>query len=242
MDENTTNNQLTDQPGVTGLTVRRALRIFVFLAIIGAIMFGSAGTLDWPMAWAYLGAYGIFSITGVFVMLKKQPDLIDERADVPEDAIKWDRVLTTIMIPLSILVPPLVAGLDVRFGWSRELPLWVQIAALALFIVAQCFSFWASLVNKFYSRVIRIQTDRGHVVVTDGPYRYVRHPGYSGQIVTNLMLPVALGTLWVFVPNAIMLVMLVVRTELEDRTLQEELPGYKEYTTQTRYRLIPGIW
>ena len=149
-------------------------------------------------------------------------------------------------MPLVALVGPfaglLVAGLDKRFGWSPEIPLGIQIAALALVILGYLLSIWAMVVNRFFSAVVRIQTERGHTVITTGPYSYVRHPGYDGGIVCNLAGAIALSSLWALIPGALVVLLTVVRTALEDRTLQEELVGYKEYAKRVRYRLLPGIW
>jgi len=134
----------------------------------------------------------------------------------------------------------LVAGLDKRWGGSPLLSL--ELAAFVVVIAGYLFSTWALMINRFFSAVVRVQTDRGHTVVTTGPYRFVRHPGYAGALVGYLATPIALGTLWVFIPMLLTCIVLVVRTALEDKTLQQELPGYSEYNRRTRYRLLPGIW
>jgi protein-S-isoprenylcysteine O-methyltransferase Ste14 len=103
-------------------------------------------------------------------------------------------------------------------------------------------SIWATAVNRFYGRFVRIQRERGHVVISDGPYRYVRHPGYLGQIVFSVASALALGSLWALIPGGLFAVLLVVRTALEDRTLQAELEGYEAYTRRVRHRLVPRIW
>ena len=96
--------------------------------------------------------------------------------------------------------------------------------------------------NRFFSTMVRIQADRGQTVATAGPYRYVRHPGYVGYSVSFFGMALALGSLWALVPAVLMACLLVVRTALEDRTLQDELAGYTDYARQVRYRLLPGIW
>jgi protein-S-isoprenylcysteine O-methyltransferase Ste14 len=136
----------------------------------------------------------------------------------------------------------IVAGLDVRFGWSPELALAIRLAALVLWLQGDVFSKWAAVSNRFYSRLVRIQEDRGHTVVTDGPYRTVRHPGYAGALLVGLATPIALGSLWALVPAVLLGLLLVIRTALEDRTLHAELSGYAAYAQQTRYRLVPLIW
>jgi protein-S-isoprenylcysteine O-methyltransferase Ste14 len=136
----------------------------------------------------------------------------------------------------------LVAGLDKRWNGSPALPLTVELGAFAIVIVGYWISVWALIANKFFSAVVRIQKERGHTVVTTGPYRFVRHPGYAGGVIAYLATPLALGTLWAYLPMGLILCALALRTALEDRTLQDELPGYAEYAARVRYRLLPGIW
>jgi protein-S-isoprenylcysteine O-methyltransferase Ste14 len=136
----------------------------------------------------------------------------------------------------------IVAGLDTRNGWSPSLALIFQFAALTAAAGGNLISIWATSVNKFYSRFVRIQKERGHFAISDGPYRFIRHPGYLGQVIFSLASGLALGSLWALIPGGLFAVLLVLRTALEDRTLQEELQGYKAYTRRVRYRLIPYIW
>ena len=144
------------------------------------------------------------------------------------------------MLTLSLFV---VAGLDVgRFHWSDTVSLWGQVAALVGFALAFAFNIWAMVVNDFYSRVVRIQRDRGQYVVTDGPYRYVRHPSYIASILSWVCAAPALGSWLALVPVVLIAATFTVRTALEDRALQEELAGYKEYAQRVRYRLLPDIW
>jgi protein-S-isoprenylcysteine O-methyltransferase Ste14 len=134
------------------------------------------------------------------------------------------------------------AGLDFRYGWTGGFPAGVQIAALAVSLLGYAIIPWAMANNRFFSQIVRIQSDRGHSVSTGGPYRLVRHPSYVGMILFELAMPVMLaswGSLLISLGNVILL---VVRTALEDRTLSVELPGYAEYAVKTRYRLLPGVW
>jgi len=136
----------------------------------------------------------------------------------------------------------LVAGFDDRWGWSPRLAVAVQVAGFAAVALGDVLFAWAMASNQFFSSVVRIQQDRGHTVQTGGPYRFVRHPGYVGTIVPALATPLALGSLWAFIPAALLSAVIVVRTALEDKTLQDELAGYAEYAQRTRYRLLPGVW
>jgi len=136
-----------------------------------------------------------------------------------------------------------VGGLDERFGWSPPLDSAIHITALISYALGQGLFSWAMASNKFFSSVVRIQMDRNQTVATGGPYRYVRHPGNVGYITSFfLATPVALGSSWALIPGGIGTLLLIIRTALEDRTLLEELDGYKEYAQQVRYRLLPGIW
>jgi protein-S-isoprenylcysteine O-methyltransferase Ste14 len=136
----------------------------------------------------------------------------------------------------------IVAGLDHRFGWSPVFPLWLIVLGIFLTALGYAISAWAFIENRFFSSVVRIQTERGHVVCDSGPYRIVRHPGYAGNILPLLGIVLALGSVWTVIPAVVALVIAILRTALEDRTLQEELLGYREYAHHVRYRLFPGIY
>jgi protein-S-isoprenylcysteine O-methyltransferase Ste14 len=136
----------------------------------------------------------------------------------------------------------IVAGLDHRFGWTPEFPLWLIVPGFLLILIGYAFAAWALAENRFFSSVVRIQVDRGHVVCDSGPYRVVRHPGYAGNILPLFGIVLALGSLWTLIPAAVALIITVIRTILEDQTLQDELPGYREYARRVRFRLIPGIY
>jgi protein-S-isoprenylcysteine O-methyltransferase Ste14 len=145
-----------------------------------------------------------------------------------QNAKAWDKVLAPLMA-VSVGYPMVfVAGLDHRYHWSSEFPLWLIVA----------FAAWALAENRFFSSVVRIQTDRGHVVCDSGPYRFVRHPGYAGNILALFGIVLALSSVWTLIPAAVALIIAV----LEDRTLQDELPGYRDYARRVRYRLIPWIY
>jgi protein-S-isoprenylcysteine O-methyltransferase Ste14 len=193
------------------------------------------------MAWLYLCVYvvGIF-VNGAF-MLRVNPELIAERSRIGVGTKGWDKLIASSAVLLGWIFVPFVAGLDMRFGWS-ELPFNVQLAALVVNVLGFALTSWAMLTNAFFSCTVRIQEERGHVVVSEGPYRYVRHPGYVGFIVSGLVTPMVLDSLWALVPAALAASLLVFRTSLEDRTLREELPGYDEYAERVRYRLLPGVW
>jgi protein-S-isoprenylcysteine O-methyltransferase Ste14 len=175
---------------------------------------------------------------------RRHPGLLAERNNFnrAEDIKPWDKVLAPLMA-LSVSFPLLiVAGLDHRYKWSPVFPIWLNILGLILIALGYSLGVWAMVENRFFSGVVRIQADRGHVVCDSGPYRIVRHPGYAGNILPLPGIVLALGSLWTIVPAVAALVIAVIRTSLEDRTLQEELPGYRDYARRVRYRLIPGIF
>jgi len=224
--------------------VKAALGLVSLMIVMLAVLFLAAGRLNWWEAWVYVGQALLVLIVSRVVMILKNPDTAMERARAAqiENVKTWDKVLmplTAIYLPIISWV---VAGLDERFGWSPDLPDFVQIVALVLMFLGSMFSTWAMLANRFFSSHVRIQTDRNHSVVSSGPYRFVRHPGYAGAIFSWVVSPVFFSSYWVVIPAVLAMIANIRRTSLEDQTLQDELPGYKEYTRRVGYRLVPGIW
>ena len=198
---------------------------------------------DWWEAWVYgLVAVLGFAISRVLAA-RRHPDLLVERSRFmrTEDAKSWDKLLAPL-VGLGGGLIPLVAGLDELFGWSPTFSLPVKIVSLAVILAGYVLASYALIENRFFSGMVRIQTDRGHQVVSGGPYRWVRHPGYARGLLTYLATPFFLDAAWALLPAIFITIVLVIRTALEDRTLQAELPGYKDFATRTRYRLLPGIW
>lgn len=233
-------------PGSGGAELRKAvtrrmIQVFSQIAVMGVILFAASGHLDWLWAWAYLGiSAAVVVVFGLF-FLQGHEDLVAERGQVKEGTKRWDRVITAIML-VVFLAMYIVAGLDNRFGWSGEIALWARIAAAGVMVLGYALLYWAMLSNQFFATTVRIQNERAHRVVESGPYRVVRHPGYVGIVANTVASLVLLGSWWAVLISAADVALYVIRTALEDRTLQAELPGYKEYATRTRYRLIPGIY
>jgi protein-S-isoprenylcysteine O-methyltransferase Ste14 len=222
-------------PGV----IRRFGQIALLVALQAILLFASAGRLDWFEGWLYVGLYLFFIALNAALILPKGPDLIEERSRM---SIKgWDR-LVMALYSVSGLAMLVVAGLDERNHWSPEGSMGVQVLATVFFALGYGLFCWAMVTNAYFSAAIRIQADRGHSVVSRGPYRYVRHPGYLGVIVIALAAPIMLGSWWALVPGCTLIVSVVARTLLEDRTLQDELDGYREYAGQVRYRIFPGVF
>lgn len=208
------------------------------IIIMAFILFVSSGRLDWTMAWILLGIH----LAGtVIISLKISQELINERTQEKDGIKKWDVTLVRIMNIVG-LIALLVAGLDIRFEWSGPFPLPIEIVAMVVVIIGYAFLAWAAISNEYFSRVVRVQEERGHSVITSGPYHYVRHPGYLGLILCTLAQPLMLGSFWALIPAILTAVLLLVRTNLEDKTLQDELIGYKDYTLRVRYRLFSGVW
>ncbi len=234
----------TQQP-VPAFGLRQWIRLVMVYLLIPLALFVSAWTLAWWQGWVFAVLIVLVGVGARLWGERRHPGLQAERVAGLQGAgnVKpWDRILAPLM-SISVGFPPvIVAGLDHHFGWSPAFPLWLNMAGFVLIAAGYGFAAWALAENRFFSSVVRIQTERGHVVCDSGPYRIVRHPGYAGNMLALPGLALALGSLWTLVPAAFALVVAVVRTALEDRTLQEELPGYREYARRVRYRLLPWIY
>ena len=208
------------------------------------ILFSSAGRLDWWQAWAFVIILMLMGIVGLSIVHYKQPDLIGERKRFlkSEGVKRWDKILAPLVGIIGPLTIWFIAGLDKRFGWSPRFPLAAEIAAFVLTAGGYGLAVWAMSVNKFFSSVVRIQKERGHTVVSAGPYKFVRHPGYAGAIIAHISTAVLLGSVWALIAAFVAAGLLVTRTILEERTLRTELVGYCEYAQKVRYRLIPFFW
>lgn len=211
------------------------------IAVAGIAIFWSAGRIDWWPAWTIIGLWLIWFAAVDVVILRFNPNLMSERLLPPQGAKAWDKAIVS-MIRLIELARYILGGLDWRYGWSGSFPLAAQVAAIPMFLLGIVLFAWAMASNHFFSQVVRIQSDHGHTVATGGPYRYVRHPGYVGVILAELALSTLLGSWWAIVAGGLCVILLIIRTALEDRTLHAELAGYAVYARQVRFRLIPGIW
>ncbi|MGI6609426.1 MAG: methyltransferase family protein [Limnochordia bacterium] len=215
------------------------MKNIVFLIITGADLFLAAGRIRWGMAWAYLVSMSIIMVANAAAM---DPSLLVERSQLQEETKEWDVPLVILVSMWGPLVIGLMAGLDIRFEWSRGITPMLQVAALLLVVAGGALGTWSMASNPFFSATVRIQTERDHRVITQGPYRYVRHPGYVGGIVFALMSPIALGSWVALAPGLLVACGYALRTCLEDKALLHELPGYQDYAELVRYRFIPGIW
>lgn len=219
------------------MRMRAALGVFLFVGLIAAAMFAAAGRTDLPMFWAYLAL-----LTGIMTLALAiaDPDLMRERVK-PGPGGK-DRYIRVMMMPL-LLAHYIVAGLDAgRYHWSGDFPRALQFAGLAGVAAAFSLVLWATRVNRFFSPVVRLQTDRGHHLITGGPYAFVRHPGYAGSFLWLLSSGLALGSWVSFLPAAAGAAVMLRRLLLEDKFLHEMLPGYPEYAGRVTSRVLPGVW
>jgi len=230
-------------PGAPISTARAVVSVMIFLGALAVLLFVPAGRLDWVEAWALIVSYGLLLALYAWWGLHKDPDQLRERgrARKAQNVKGWDRAIMTAYT-VFLLLTLVVAGLDAgRFRWSVVPPAvkllgWLGQAAPSALIL------WALGSNTYLSRMARIQDDRGQVVVTAGPYRFVRHPMYLGIIVLFLCMPAALGSWWALLPGAVIGALFVLRTVKEDRMLHDELPGYAEYAARVRHRLVPRVW
>jgi len=223
---------------------RQWFRLVVVYLLIPVILMICGGDFSWWQAWIYSLLILAAGIGGRMWAELRHPGMMAERQNIEniQNAKPWDKVLAPLMA-VSIGYPMvIVAGLDHRYNWSAEFPLWLIVIGFVLISLGYAFAAWALAENRFFSSVVRIQTERGHTVCDSGPYRVVRHPGYAGNILALFGIVLALGSVWTLIPAVVASIIAVIRTVLEDQTLQEELPGYRDYARRVHYRLIPGIY
>lgn len=215
---------------------------FRWTIAMAVAFFLAAGRLDVFRAWLFFGIYLAGAIVGAIIMWKLAPELANQRSFVKEGTKTWDKFFLAIYFPISLFVFPVVAGLDVgRFRWS-ELGITYVIAGTILYLVCFVLVYWAMVTNEHFEGTVRIQKDRNHRVITNGPYRFVRHPGYLSMILGSFSGCFIIGSVYSLIPTVIAITAVIVRTYLEDRTLQNELSGYSDYVKRTRFRLVPGVW
>lgn len=232
------------QKPVQTLTPVQWFRLIVAYLLIPLILLAMGGDFGWWPAWVFALPIFAAGVGGRLWAERRHPGLLAERQNVEHaPGVKaWDKVLAPLMA-VSVSFPlVIVAGLDHRYQWSPVFPLWLNLLGLGLIALGYAFAAWALVENSFFSGMVRIQTDRGHVVCDSGPYRIVRHPGYAGNMLPLLGLVLALSSVWTLIPAAAALIIAMIRTALEDQTLQAELPGYRDYARRVRYRLFPGIY
>lgn len=222
--------------------LKRIGQLFVNVAIVGAALFIPARTLNWPRAWLFLAVVVVNLVISGIVLWRANPEVVEARSRTERSTKTWDMILLAAYGLLSMVGAMAVAGLDHYHGWSDPPHAAITAIAVLMIVLGSLLFLWAMVENAHFEKNVRIQDDRGHQVVSTGPYRFVRHPGYVGMILQLLFTPLVLGSWWALIPDGAAILLIVLRTALEDRTLQRELSGYREFTQQTRFRLIPGVW
>jgi len=218
--------------------VRRLIQVVSLLLFTTLALFISAGTVYYAWGWVYVILYLVYIVINASLLPE---ELIAERGKSKDNVKRWDKVINIInIIPGVGLI--VLSGLDFRYKWTPEVSIYLHITGLILYLSGSIMFSWSMVSNKFFSTSVRIQIDRDHKVENRGPYKFVRHPGYAGFIISTLGVPFVLGSLWALIPAIITGILFIIRTKLEDKTLLNELPGYKDFSEETKFKLIPGIW
>ena len=211
--------------------------------ILGLVLFGLAGTTDWTWGWVFNIVHTLVWVSMTVALIVANPELLNARGKREKGTKGWDMVLLSLY-GLAWLAMLIVAALDVRYGWTAATtPVVAGVVGAGLMIAGFALTTWGMIVNRNFELTVRLQEDRGHAVTTTGPYRIVRHPGYTGVIASFFIgMPLVLWSLPALLPALVGAVVMIVRTAMEDNTLHNELPGYREFAQETRYRLLPGVW
>jgi protein-S-isoprenylcysteine O-methyltransferase Ste14 len=221
----------------TNYLAKHFIGSFIFFAVI----FISAGRLNYWQGLIYVAIGFIMTILN-YTVLSIDPELLEERSKPGADAKKWDKAILglSFLVTISMYI---IAGLDSgRFHWSPDFHWSLCLAGIILTATGQLLFLIAQKQNKFFSSTVRIQTDRDHVVCETGLYKIVRHPAYLGSIIQALGFPLLFASLWSIIPICLLIILFLIRTNLEDKTLKNELKGYPEYSAKTHYKIIPFIW
>ncbi len=228
--------------GIRQAVTRRVFQVFGQVAVTAAMLLVAAGRIDWLWAWVFIGTQVVLLTGAFFVLVPGHAEVVAERSEIKAGTKGWDWIITLgLIIPSFALY--VVAGLDDRFGWSADaLGPAARGLGLAVLVAAYLMLYWAMMSNRFFTTTVRIQKERGHQVVSSGPYAHVRHPGYAAMICATIATSVLLGSTWALIPAALYAALMVVRAALEDRTLRAELEGYADYAQRVHYRLLPGVW
>ena len=227
----------------TTLSPRTLVLVFFFIIIVPMLPLIISWQWDWWEAWVYAGINIFGFVISRYLAGRKHPDLITERGKFleHENPEPWDKTLSPLFGLGGGLIP-IAAGLDARFGPSAQFQIWIKILAILIMLAGYAIGSYALIANRFFSGMVRIQSERGHRVVDTGHYRWVRHPGYAGSLLSYSVTPLLLDSWWAFIPVVFTIVVIVIRTRLEDQALQKKLEGYRDYAQRVRYRLIPGMW
>jgi protein-S-isoprenylcysteine O-methyltransferase Ste14 len=218
------------------------LQNLIWIVAMGALLFVPAGTLHWPAAWVFLGTVGILGVVGGLWLAKTDPALLAERMRpmMQDDQPAADKKFM-LVFGAAALIWFIAIGLDHRM-YPSEVPEALQALGWAMLVLSSGFILWVMRENSFAAPVIKLQAERGHRVVSSGPYAWVRHPMYSGTVLFFIGVPLLLGSWWGLALSPLFIVLFAVRAGIEERTLLAGLPGYADYAARVRYRLLPGVW
>jgi len=213
-----------------------------WIIITAIVYFLTAGEINIFRAWIYIGIYAIGGLIIGLILLKKTSKLLNERGKMQEGTKQFDKYIILTYFLFAIVITPFVAGIDIRLNIIQSLPTFYLYIGIVLYFFSAIFSTWPMLHNPFFEGTVRIQNEKNHHVISTGPYKIVRHPGYFGMLLGSIALPLALGSVLAFIPLLVMIILIFIRTYYEDQTLQKELIGYAEYCKEVKYRLIPFMW
>jgi len=242
-------SQGTSVPDAMSPQTRRSILRWIVQAALGVVgyavlLFVTAGSITWLWGWVLIAVLAAFLAAHPILLIPINPELLAERekGQFGEGVKAWDKVVSMLAGGVFPVASWIVAALDFRFGWTAGWSLPYHLVGLAVMVLGFALFLWAMVSNAYFSEGVRIQEERGHTVATGGPYRYVRHPGYLGAMLSQSATALLLGSSWAIIPSLGSAAAYVLRTYLEDRTLLQELPGYPEFAAVTRYRLFPGVW
>jgi len=221
--------------------VAPAAKSFAAWIVLMSLIFILAGGFDYNQGWLF-GGLNLLILAALILFFPDISDIMRERAKPGPATKPWDRIFWAFFGPMNLMVLVLAVLDGGRYQWTRSLPLGLTGTAAVVYVLGGALHFSAIRANEFYSSTVSIQSQRGHKVIREGPYRFVRHPGYSGILLMMSSIPLVLGSLWALLPAAAVGVLIVTRTILEDKSLRNELPGYADYTLDVKSRLFPGIW
>ena len=222
---------------------RVVIMLLLVLVVFPLMPMLISGRWNWWQAWLMAAVFILTFIISRAIARRRTPDILKERVNynLQSNTQPWDKWLSPVVAFGSVFIL-LVAGLDALFHWSVGFSFPVEMIGLVLIVVGYVLGSYAFIENSYFSGTVRIQEERGHRVVSSGPYSWVRHPGYMSSLVASLGMPLLLDSAWAFIPVVVFGIFFIIRTKLEDRFLQENLPGYREYAQKVRYRLLPGVW
>lgn len=219
------------------LKLKVAVRFLVVVVTLGILLFLPAGSFRFWQAWVYIGILFVPALFAFIYFYKHDPQLIERRSLLKEKVPEQKRIMGLVYVVWLVAI--LLPGFDHRYGWSR-LPLWLAVLSQIVVLGALLMTYWVVKINRFAARTIQVES--GQTVISDGPYRTIRHPMYSGMCVMWVFTPLALGSYFALPAFALLIPLIVLRLLNEEKVLRQELAGYSEYCLRTHFRLVPFVW